>query len=132
MINLIRPLLPNGIKGTGDNAPRVCVINVRGEEINRWRQKTGGQEIQFKISDCLKSCGVETSLGPTYKPEDGSYEWQLRWVPAWREDKLVAWGVFTRLIGELEGSVVEGEKTKILKAYVKDGWKKEKQEAKQE
>ena len=75
---------------------------------------------------------METSLGPTYKPEDGSYEWQLHWVLAWREDKLAAWGVFTRLIGELEGSVVEGEKTKILKAYVKDGWKKEKQEAKQE
>ena len=35
VINLIRPLLPNGIKGTGDNAPRVCVINVRGGEINR-------------------------------------------------------------------------------------------------
>ena len=132
VINLIRPLLPNGIKGTGDNAPRVCVINVRGEEINRWRQKTGGQEIQFEISDCLKSCGVETSLGPTYKPEDGSYEWQLRWVPSWKEDKLVTWGVFTRLIGKLEGPVVEGEKTKVLKAYVKDGWKKEKQEVKQE
>ena len=58
VINLIRPLLPNGIKGTGDNAPRVCVINVRGEEINRWRQKTGEQEIQFEIRDCLKSCGV--------------------------------------------------------------------------
>ena len=130
VINLIRPLLPNGIKEAGDNAPPVCVINMRGEEINRWRQKTSGQEIQFKISECLKSCGVETSLGPTYKPEDGSYERQLRWVPAWREDKLVAWGVFTCLIGELEGPVVEGKKINIQKAYVKDGRKKEKQKAK--
>ena len=40
--------------------------------------------------------------------------------------------LFTRLIGKLEGPVVEGEKTKVLKAYVKDGWRKERQEVKQE
>jgi hypothetical protein len=131
-VNLSKPLLPLGVDGPEDKSPRVCVIRVQGVEVDRWRQKTGGQEIQFRISNTLASCGVETGRRAPYKRRDGSYEWQLRWTPTWRGDKLVTWGTFTRLIGELEGPVSTNERVVIIRAYLQDGWKREGRPAQQE
>ena len=129
VINLARPLLPKGVEGIGDRSPRVCVINVRGEEIDRWMKKTGGQEILFKISNSLASCGVETVSRALYQKKDGNYELQLRWVPNWKGESLVTWGAFTRLIGELEGPVSEKQRAVVVRAHLQDGWRKENHKA---
>ena len=129
VINLAKPLLPIGVEDIGDRSPRVCVIYVRGEEIDRWRQKTGGQEIQFKISNNLASCGVETGSRALYQKKDGNYELQLRWVPNWNGESLVTWGAFTRLVGELEGPVSEKQRAVVVRAHLQDGWRKESRKA---
>ena len=129
VINLAKPLLPIGVEDIGDQSPRVCVIYVRGEEIDRWRQKTGGQEIQFKISNNLASCGVETGSRALYQKKDGNYELQLRWVPNWNGESLVTWGAFTRLVGELEGPVSEKQRAVVVRAHLQDGWRKESRKA---
>ena len=129
VINLAKPLLPMGVEDIGDQAPRVCVIHVRGEEIDRWRQKTGGQEIRFKICGNLASCGVETGPRTLYQKKDGNYELQLRWVPNWNGESLVTWGAFTRLVGELEGPVSEKQRAVVVRAYLQDGWRKESRKA---
>jgi transposase InsO family protein len=131
-VNLNKPLLPLGVDGPEDKSPRVCVIRAQGVEVDRWREKTGGQEIRFQISHTLASCGVETGRQAPYKRRDGSYEWQLRWTPVWRGGQLVTWGTFTRLIGELEGPVSTNGRVVIIRAYLQDGWKKEGRPALQE
>ena len=129
VINLAKPLLPIGVEDIGDRSPRVCVIRVRGEEIDRWRQKTGGQEIRFKISNNLASCGVETGSRTFYQKKDGNYELQLRWVPNWNGESLVTWGAFTRLVGEVEGPVSEKQRAVVVRAHLQDGWRKESHKA---
>ena len=132
MINLSKPLLPLGVEHVGDKTPRVCTVHVRGEEIERWRQKTGGQQIRFELHKALTSRGVETGPDPLYQKPDGSCGWQLRWTPIWDKDQLVTWGRFTRLVGAFQGPVADKERAVIVRAQLRDGWKKEEGMAEQD